>query len=163
MANVVYKPAEVMHWFDTESKRTNAIARAQTKDIAKTANEEGFLPGLKQAAGAALSIGKGAYGTVIQKQATETRIDLYETGFEVNELTRRVKIGYDQVRQIVSKANDRYLVLYNGGNITIKPVAHLVAGRYRVPVGWLRNGTEVPFIVLIEEISARSGVEIIAE
>lgn len=163
MGLVTYQPAEVMHWFDTESKRTNATARAQTKDIARATNEEGLLPGLKQAASAALSIGKGAYGSVVQKQAAETRIDLYESGFEFIDLTRRIKVDYSQVRQIVAKAGDRYQILYNGGSVVVKPPAHLVAGKYRVPVGWRRNGIEVPFLTLIEELSGRCSVEIIAE
>lgn len=163
MALTTYKPAEVMHWFDTESRRTHAIARTQTKDIARTANEEGILPSIKQAATAALSMTKGAYGTVVQKQAQETRYDLFDTGFEFIDITRRVKIDYNQIRQIVAKPGDRYQILYNGGSVTIKPPAHLVAGKYRVPVGWLRNGTEVPYLTLIEELSARSGIEIIAE
>lgn len=163
MSLTIYKPAEVMHWFDTESKRTNAIARSQTKEIAKTANEEGIIPSIKQAATAAISITKGAYGTVVQKQAEETRYDLFDTGFEYVDLARRTKVDYNQVRQIVAKAGDRYQILYNGGSITIKPPAHLVAGKYRVPVGWQRNGIEVPFLTLVEELSARSGIEIIAE
>ena len=163
MSSVTYKPAEVMQWFDTESKRTNAIVKSQTKDIARVANEEGLIPTIKQAATAALSMTKGAYGSVVQKQAQETRYELFESGFQFIDITRRVRIDYNQVRQIISKPGDRYQILYNGGSITIKPPAHLVAGKYRVPVGWERNGTEVPFLMLIEEISARSGIEVIAE
>lgn len=163
MPLTTYKPAEILHWFDTESKRTHTVARAQTKEIARVANEEGIFPTIRQAATAALSLGKGAYGTVIQKQAEETRYDLFDMGFEFVDLARRVKVDYTQVRQIVAKAGDRYQILYNGGSLTIKPPAHLVAGKYRVPVGWLRNGIEVPYLTLVEEISARSGIEIIAE
>jgi hypothetical protein len=163
MAQETNQPAEVMHWFDTESKRTNAMAKAQTRDIARAANEEGLIPGLKQAATAAISMTKGAYGSVVQKQAEETRVDFFDAGFEFVDLTKRIKVDYSQVRQIVAKAGDRYQVLYNGGSLMVKPVAHLVAGKYRVPVGWRRNGIEVPFLTLIEELSGRCGVEIIAE
>lgn len=163
MPLTTYTPAEVMHWFDTESKRNQALVRAQTRDIARVANEEGIIPTIKQAATAALSMGKGAYGTVVQKQATETRYDLFDSGFEFVDIARRVKVDYSQVRQIVAKAGDRYQILFNGGSLTVKPPAYLVAGKYRVPVGWMRNGVEVPFLTLVEEISARSGIEIIAE
>lgn len=163
MANVVYKPAEVLHWFEAETRRTNASAKAQTRDIARTAKGEGIIPGIKQAAEAAISAGKGAYGSVVQRVAEETRYDLFSQGFEVTDLTRKSKIGYDQIRQILAKPNDRFQILYNGGSLMIKPVAHLVAGKYRVPVGWIRNGAEVSYRTLIEELSARSGVEIDAE
>jgi hypothetical protein len=160
---ITYTPAEVLKWFDTESRRANAHARAQTQEIAKIATEDGLIPTIKQAAVAAISITKGAYGTVVQKQTGETKYDLYEQGLEFVDLTRRTKVDYKQIRQIVAKPGDRFQILYNGGSLSIKPPAHLVAGKLRVPVGWIRNGIEVPYLTLVEEISARSGVEIIAE
>jgi len=33
----------------------------------------------------------------------------------------------------------------------------VVAGRTKVPVGWRRNGLEVPYELLIDELAARSG------
>ncbi len=160
MANVVYKPAEVLHWFESESRRTQANAREQSRDIARTTRGEGIIPGIKQAAEAAISAGKGAYGSIVHKAAEETRFELYEKGFEFIDLTRKVKIDYDQIRQILTQSGDRFQILYNGGSIKIKPVAHLVAGKYRVPVGWIRNGIEVSYMTLIDELSARSGVEV---
>jgi hypothetical protein len=55
---------------------------------------------------------------------------------------------------------DRVSVVLKQGSVTIKPHAHIVAGRIRVPVGWTRNGIEVPFDTLPDELSARCGVNI---
>lgn len=163
MPTVVYTPAEVLHWFNTDARRAQADARTRSLEVARKTNEEGFLPGIKQAATAALSFGKGAIGSIVQKQAEETKYELHDDGFDAIDLTRRLRMDFSEVRQILAKPNDKYQIIGNGGNITIKPVAHLVAGRHRVPVGWVRNGFEVPYAMLIEEISARSGVEIEAE
>lgn len=163
MSSVVYTPAEVLHWFDTDTKRTQSVARQKSIVAAKKTNEEGIIPGIKEAASAAYNFGKGAIGTIVQKSAEETRYELHESGLESINLTRRLKVDYTEIRQIIANSNDRFQILFNGGSLTIKPVAHLVAGRHRAPVGWVRNGVEVPYAMLIEEISARSGIEIEAE
>lgn len=163
MSTVVYSPAEVLHWFDTDARRSQAIAKSQSQEISRTAHEAGIIPTLKQAATVAVSFGKGAIGTIVQKQAEETRYELHNIGLESIDLTRKLKVDYAEIRQIMAKPNDRFQILFNGGSLTIKPVAHLVAGRHKVPVGWMRNGSEVPYAMLIEEISARSGIEIEAE
>ncbi|MDI9636510.1 hypothetical protein QPK87_01180 [Kamptonema cortianum] len=163
MPAIVYQPPDVLHWFDTEAKRESVLGFAKGAMVARKTTEEGIIPGIKQAAGAALSIGRSAVGGFLKSQGQETRYELHDSGFECIDLTRRVKVSYSDVRQIISRPNHQTKILYNGGSVTIKPVAHLVAGRYKVPIGWLRNGMEVPYAMLIEEISARTGVEIEAE
>lgn len=163
MPVVTYAPADIIHWFNTSAKATNAQALEKGQAISKVAAEEGFFPSIKQAASAAVSFSKGAIGTFVQKSAEETKYELHDTGLESIDIARKIKLDYTEIRQIISKQNDRYQILFNGGSLTIKPVAHLVSGRHRVPIGWLRNGSEVPYVMLIEEISARCGIEIQAE
>ena len=163
MNPVVYRPPDILRWFDLASRQSAQDARDRGKAVATLAGESKILPTIREAAGAAISLGKGAFGGLVQRQAEETRYDLHETGIEAIDLTKRIKIDYSQVREIVPKGGDKYLVLFNGGSLTIKPVAHLVAGKYKVPVGWLRNGVEVPFLTLVEELAARSQVEVGSE
>ncbi len=163
MPSVTYSPAEVIHWFNTNAKAINAKALAKGQAISKIAAEEGFIPSLKQAASAAVSFSKGAIGTIVQKSAEETKYELHDSGFESIDIARKIKLEYNEIRQIVAKQGDRFQILFNGGSLTIKPVAHLVSGRHKVPVGWQRDGVEVPYVMLVEEISARSGIEIQAE
>jgi hypothetical protein len=35
-----------------------------------------------------------------------------------------------------------------------------VAGPLKVPIGWERNGLEAPYLLIVEEIAARAGVEV---
>ena len=160
MATITYKPAEVLHWFEVDAKKSAQEARERGSTIADRTSKEGLVVGLKDAASAAYSFGKGAFGGIVQRSAEETKYELHEDGLSAVGIAFTNKIDYKQIRQIIAQSSDKFQVLYNGGHITIKPVAHLVAGRYKVPVGWLRNGIEVPYAMLIEEISARSGIEI---
>ncbi len=54
----------------------------------------------------------------------------------------------------------RFTIEYGEGTLTVRPIAHLSAGKIRVPIGWVRNEIEVPFSMLLDELSARSDVEI---
>lgn len=160
MSHVSYRPAEVLHWFGIGSKE--ARRRAQKKGQAALQGGD-IARGLRQVAGAAADFGKGALNDLVQRQAEETTYQLGDTGFEVIGLTSRKHIAYEDVTAIECRPHDRFEVTHKSGRIMVKPIAHLVAGRLRVPVGWLRNGMEVPYAMLIEELAARCGVEIVAE
>lgn len=160
MNPVVYRPPDILRWFDLAAKQSAQEARDKGRTVAALAGESKIIPTIKEAAGVAISIGKGAFGGLVQRQAEETRYDLHDAGIEVVDLTRRIKVDYSQIREIVPKGGDKFVVLFNGGSFNVKPVAHLVAGKYKVPVGWLRNGVEVPFLTLVEELAARSQIDI---
>ena len=160
MANVTYRPAEVLHWFGIGSKE--ARRRAQKKGQAALQGGD-FARGIRQVAGAAADFGKGALNDLVQRQAEETSYLLGDTGFEVIGLTSRKHLAYADVSLIEARPHDRFEFTHKNGRLVVKPIAHLVAGRLRVPVGWLRNGMEVPYAMLIEELAARCAVEIVAE
>lgn len=163
MSAITYKSPEILNWFGESAKASKSKAKDKAGAVAKTASDVGFVDGLKQAASAAIDLGKGALGDFVTKQAEGTTFVLYPTGFESNALIKTKRVDYSAVRQIVALANDRFQILYDGGNLTIRPIAHLVAGRLRVPIGWVRNGMEVPYAMLIDELAARCGVEIDSE
>ena len=68
-------------------------------------------------------------------------------------------IAYEAIKG-VRIDGDRARLILEKGSVTIRPFAHIVAGRVKVPVGWVRNGMEVPYDLLIEEIAARARREI---
>ncbi|MCU0316424.1 MAG: hypothetical protein MUC92_07510 [Fimbriimonadaceae bacterium] len=157
MATIEYKPADVLHWFAIEARTSKERARRQGQEVAKAGT---IVSGLRHAAGVALEYGVGTASELAQWQADETSFLLHDSGFEAINLVKRTKIDYSKVKQIVKEGTDKFKILYVGGSLTLKPVAHLSAGRLKVPIGWRRNGLEVPFVMLIEELSARCGVEI---
>lgn len=160
MATVTYRPAEVLHWFGIGSRA--ARQRAKKRGQAALAGND-LVQGLRQVAGAASDIGKGAITDLVYRQAEETSYVLAEDAFEVIGLTSRKRISYKDVSEIGSRPHDRFEISHKGGTLVVKPIAHLVAGRMRVPVGWSRNGMEVPYAMLIEELAAHCGAEIVPE
>jgi hypothetical protein len=159
MTPIVYRPAEAVVWFQIESKRSSVRAKAKSKLAAQAMGNQP-VEGLKSVADAALTFGSSAWQDLKTKSENQTRYELHESGFEVFGLGRRVKIDYRDVTAIQDVGSDKYRLVHRQGRIIIKPPAHLVSGKLRVPVGWQRNGSEVPYNVLIDELAARSGVSV---
>ncbi len=160
MLPVYYKPAEVIGLLGEDSEEYRHKARQKGREISRATTERNLTGGLKQAAGAMWDFGRGALADLLHRQAEGTGYVLDADGFEAKTMTGRKRIGYKDVTDIRARNGDRFVVTYSGGAITIKPLAHLVAGRLRVPIGWERNGMEVPYGMLIDELAARCGVEV---
>ncbi len=163
MSTTTYRPVDILHWFGMESRRNRRSGFHKGGLVPKKATEQGVVQGLKLVASAAYDLTRGAASDLVQAQAGQTEYVLHDSGFEAVDLVRRVKIDYKQVHKIIAKQNDKFLIVADNANVTVKPVAHLSAGHVRVPVGWVRNGMEVPFATLIEELSARCSVDVTTE
>lgn len=121
-----------------------------------------FGENLKTAAGAIFDFGKGTYADMIHKHAEDSEYVLQEKQFDIVNSGTIKSIPYDRVISILMRG-DRTIFTLDKGSVTIKPVAYIVSGRIKVPVGWVRNGIEVPFEVLTVELAARCGVEVLEE
>jgi len=128
--------------------------------IPATVTKEEWSNRVRTVVESALTAGKGALDQVQRKHVEETAYILHADALEYNGLTKTKRVPYNKVKAVRDLGSDRFRIDHEGGSLEIKPVAHLVSGRIRVPVGWIRNGTEVPFSLLIEELAARCGVEI---
>lgn len=161
MEPVRYKPGEAIRWLHigAEDIRKGAKSRARSVVNQSGTEQRPFAQNLKTAAGALLDLGKSAYADALHTQALGTEYVLNERHFDVVQGSTIKTVPYERVKGIEMRGDRASLVL-DKGTMSIKPVAHLVAGRVRVPVGWLRNGTEVPYELLVEELAARCGVEI---
>jgi hypothetical protein len=113
-----------------------------------------------QAASAVADVGRSAAAGVVHSQAAETVYKLFDDRLEVRTPLSRQTIEYSGVRGITAHGKDKFTLEHEGGTLTVRPIAHLASGRVRVPVGWVRNEIEVPYTMLLEELSARCGVEI---
>ena len=119
-----------------------------------------FFDNVKTAAGAVFDYGKGAYTELRHKQADASEYALLDEHLDVVRGNQIKSIEYDRVRKVEFK-NDRCVLVLDKGTQVIKPFAHIVSGKARVPIGWTRNGIEVPFELLIEELAARCNLEIV--
>jgi hypothetical protein len=159
---VRYRPGEALHWlrFGTEEQRKTAQQKAT--GVFKRSGERSFKKDIGDVAGAVWGAGHAAMTELAHRQATSTQYLLDETGFDLIQPNRSRRVEYAQVKSIRIDGDKATLELEKG-SITIKPFAHLVAGRVRVPVGWNRNGIEVPYDMLLEELSARCGIGVESE
>lgn len=115
---------------------------------------------VKKAAKGVMKWGRGAVAEITQRKVQKLSYGLEDTHFQVVKLTSNQSWEYSEINGIYAERNHTYRLNYEGGDLIIKPPAMLVAGRTRVPIGWDRNGMEVPYVMLIEELAARCGAEI---
>ena len=161
MELVRYKPGEAIRWLETgaDNIRKGAQNRGmnllrQTAVDSKTLGEN-----LKSAAGALFDFGKGTYAEMMHRIADDSEYVLQDSQFDVVNGGNLKSIPYDRVIAVNLKG-DRGILTLDKGIVTIKPFAYIVAGRIKVPVGWVRNGIEVPYELLLLELAARCGVEL---
>lgn len=105
-------------------------------------------------AGAIFDIGRSALAELAHMQARASEYVLGEHGFTVKRAGSEATYRYSDVKAIETKGDRMKLILENG-SVTVKPHAYIVSGRVRVPVGWSRNGIEVAYDILLDELSAR--------
>ena len=157
MPTVTYRPPDLLHWFSTGSHEALASAKRKGKAMAKggaTVKENIF-----RAASAAADLGRGAAADLVHRQA-DTVYKLHDDHMDVRTPLSQQSVRYASVTRIQAAGKDKFSIEFDGGTLTVRPIAHLVSGRIRVPVGWMRNGIEVPYTMLLDELSAHCGLEI---
>lgn len=160
MSAVTYRPPDVLLWFSTGSQEALSSAKRKGKALARGTSESSVKQKFFQAASLAVDLGRGAGADIVHRAALEAVYKLYSDRLVVKSQLGQQTIAFADVSAIVAHPKDRFSVEYEGGTLTVRPIAHLVSGRVRVPVGWMRNEIEVPYTMLLEELSARCGVEI---
>jgi hypothetical protein len=155
---VRYRPGEAVRWLHLGAENIRRTARARGRSVVEP-DGAGVTDNLKTAAGALYDFGRGAYTDLMHRQIEASEYVLLDRHFDIVRGTNIKTVLYERVRRVELKG-DRAILHLEKGEITIKPFAHVVAGRAKVPVGWVRNGMEVPFELLIEELAARCGVEV---
>lgn len=150
-----------MRWLRTGAEEFRKSAQARTKSVIRQTgvDQRPISQNLKTAAGALIEFGRGAYAELLHSQAEASEYVLQDERFDVLSGSSIKSISYDRVKRVEIHA-DRAIFTLDKGHFVIKPFAHIVAGRTKVPIGWVRNGTEVPFELLVEELAARCGLDV---
>lgn len=162
MEVIRYKPGEAVRWLESGAKDMLRDAKRKGREIINRQGERNIGKELARAAGAVMDVGKSALAELRHRQAEATEFVLGEGSFEVLRPGSLRTVTYDSV-QGITKDGDKYTLAMEHGSVTIKPHAYIVAGRIRVPVGWSRNGLEVPYEVLLDELAARCRVNVTPE
>ncbi len=157
---VRYKPGEAIRWLESGAADMRKSAkRTGTRALAKTTEGTDIPGGLRDAAGAIYGFGKSALADLLHKQLEASEYVFYEDRLEVITTTGTRYIPFREIQAMKVKG-DRCILLLDRGKLTIKPHAYILSGNLKVPVGWTRNGLEVAFEMLPDELSARAGVNI---
>ena len=156
---VRYKPGEAIRWLESGSEKIRKGALQKAQSVIRREGARSFGRDVREVAGAIFGAGSAAMADFAHRQASASQYVLGETSFEVVKPTGNRRVTYEEVKSIRFDG-DRALLELAHGSVVIKPFAHLVSGRVRVPLGWTRNNVEVPYELLIEELAARCDIEV---
>ncbi|MCB8932231.1 MAG: hypothetical protein M9921_08200 [Fimbriimonadaceae bacterium] len=159
MEPIRYRPGEAIRWLESGAKDIRKEAARKGKSLVRREGQRTVGRDLKDAAGALFEMGRSALADLAHHQAQATEYVLHEKKFEVVKPSGSKSVAYDTVKSMKVQ-NDRATLVLEQGSVHVKPHAYIVAGRIRVPVGWTRNGMEVPYETLLEELAARCRVNI---
>lgn len=156
---VRYKPGEAIRWLETGSEKIRKGAMQKAQSVIRREGARSLGRDVRDVAGALFGAGSAAMADLAHRQASASEYVLDDNAFDVVKPTGSKRILYSEVKSIRMEG-DKALLELAYGSTTIKPFAHLVSGRVRVPVGWTRNNIEVPYELLIDELAARCNVEV---
>jgi len=145
---VRYRPADVLRWLElgNQTLRQSPLKPAGP-DVTKA---------LFEIVGKVVREGKGAIAGIAKKNLEGLEFLLEEDHL----IAGGRQIPYKDVRAIEAEKGGVYQISAGSSSFAIKPYAWLEIAGHKVPIGWLRDGMEVPFELLPEEIAARSALEI---
>jgi hypothetical protein len=147
-APVIYKPSdEVVKWLRIGAEGLRAPSeRAAPTDI------KGAVLG---AVGRAIGYGKGAIAGFSTRSIEKLEYRLGDESFVVKGTSEK-EFPYREVQRIETGKRGAFVLVAANWSLRIKPYAWLSVSGARVPAGWLRNGMEVGYELLIEELAART-------
>ncbi len=134
-------------------------AKRQGKSLMKREGDRNLGQDVRDVAGVLVGMGKGALADLLHRQAEASEYVLQEDAFEILASGRVKSIKYAAVKSI-KLHGDKATVAFSQGSVVIRPHAYILSGRLKVPVGWARNGLEVPYETLLDELAARCNVEV---
>jgi len=162
MEPIRYKTGEAIRWLKTGAEAIRKDAKEKGRQVVQPGTPKDFRDAsarVASAAGAVIDFSKSAWADLKASELENTEYVLTDDGFDIVKGSSIKSIPYNRVEKIQRRA-DRSTITLDRGSVVIKPHAYIVAGGLKVPVGWTRNGMEVPFELLLDELSARCGVNI---
>lgn len=162
MEPVRYRPSDVIRWLDSGSDRIRESSSRKAQSVIGRKGARTVTKDIRDVAGALMDAGAAALADLKHRQAESAQYLIADDYFEVITLTGNRKIPYSEVVQIRLRDDDCQIILERG-SVNIRPFAHLVSGRVKVPIGWLRNDIEVPFELIIDEIAAHCNKTVIVD
>lgn len=150
-----YRPADAIRWIEIGTRR---IAKPGDVPFDPPGDaKDAILDALRKA----LSLGKTKMAEFQGKAIRAREYLLHEDRFEVIAASGTRSVLYADVESLELKRGDSFLFRLRQGRVAVRPYAWLSVPGTRVPLGWERNGVEVPFETLPEEIALRARVRVV--
>lgn len=149
---IVYKPADIARWLELGAQTMRKLSAAEASDDLREV--------VKTALGSVIGQGRGAIAEVMRQRIGALEYRLYDDRFETPRPSGSRSIRYGSIERIVPLKRCEQKIVFREGSFTLKPYAWLTVAGARVPFGWLRDGLEVPWELLVEEIGARARVQV---
>lgn len=156
---VRYRADPALRWLEQGAERLREEAADSARAAADGASfqAESVRSTLKSAMRSAASFGKGVAAEAAHRRTSTVEYVLDAERFDVVRGGSIQSVAYTTIRS-VEWHGERALLRLANGELTIRPLAHLVAPGSKVPLGWIRNGLDAPFATVVEEIAARAGL-----
>lgn len=120
------------------------------------------MPGIRQAileaVGKVFDYGKSAVAEIGSRGIENLEYKLFDDRLESSGFSKPLK--YEDISRIEVTKKATFKLISSTGTTVIKPYAWLQVASVKVPLGWIRNGMEAPYELLVEEIAARSKASI---
>lgn len=162
MQPVRYRPGESLKWLDeaagADKKKAGRLYQSAVHDSFSGSAAEASRHRLMKAAKAMGALLKGAYTEIANSKMLAVEYVLTDDSIFISGPNRREEIRFDTISSLTF---DGVNAVFNHqkGDFTIKPYAYITAGAVKAPIGWNRDGHEVPYELLVEEIAARCGLQ----
>jgi hypothetical protein len=153
-----YRPGEALRWLGVGADGIRRDATERGRRLAEGKDRGAWHENARTAVGALVDLGKSAYADVLTRRLDASEYVLQEDRLDIVRGPQIESVPYRRIGRIEVKG-DRITLMLDRGQVVIKPFAHIVAGRAKVPIGWMRNGIEVPYEQLVEELAARAGLD----
>lgn len=147
-----YRPADAIRWMEIGSRR---ISKPGDLPSDVPSDARGVVI---DAFAKALELGRTKIAEIQSRAIRAREYRLYDDRFEVISSSGTRSVSYAEVQSLELKRGGAFCFLLKRGRVTVRPYAWLSAFGVRIPLGWERNGVEVPFEMLPEEIALRAKV-----
>ncbi|MER3413677.1 MAG: hypothetical protein C4327_11885 [Meiothermus sp.] len=148
-----YRPADAIRWIEIGTRRT-----AKPGDL-PFEPPGGARDAILDALQKALDFGRTKMAEFHGQAIRAKEYLLYEDRFEVVASSGTRSVLYADVESLELKRGGSFLFRLRQGRIAVRPYAWLLVLGTRIPLGWERNGVDVPFETLSEEIALRAKVQ----
>ncbi len=159
MESVRYKPGEGIRWLELGAQEWKKSAKKKGKNLVKRDGGRNLGEDVRDAASLLMGMGKGALADLIHRQAEASEYVFQDEVLEILTSGKIRSVPYGSVKSI-RMSGDKVTLRIDHGSVTIKPHAYILSGRLKVPIGWQRNGIEVPYEIMLDELAARCNLEI---